>query len=439
MNDVEKNKFTVKTKQYPKSQTSINLVEQIKQPIELKIKKFDNINRHYFIREVDSIYSNTSEEYNGKTNKNFSFLNEANILKFSENGKKLIKPNKIPEFFINPVLTTTDSSLNAFSTKTHTNISDATESTLFYNTAKFNESKKTNQISEFYLKPFNVTKTTNSNEATPFYNQSKNKKATKAKQIPEFFIKPKIDLNVPESSTNSSKLSFTSESIDKKNNEKSTKKSNQIIDKKTVDLVNTLERTNTNVYFWYYKNNECQRNSCKIKIRFPKLDKENNNNSEFKVNEKLKKHKKDRNNDSTVRCMSPNQKHLTDSMKYFLEEKSVVASSSHTGLNTSRIDYYKTEQEKLNNIHFIPNQKSSFSNQSNKTTSETLEDLFYDFETPLPDVEQVKKAKARSNLTVAELKSLSVSDKFIEEAKKMVFIPEANAFHPKFRYYYKKE
>ena len=459
MNDIEKNKFITKTKKaaYPKAQTSINLVEQIRQPIELKIKKFDSINRNYFIKEVDSINFNKNEENNATNmNKNFSFFNEATFIYNPEKGKKTLQSKKIPEFFIKPVnlLNPADSSLEAFSTKTYTNFSNSTnESTLFFNPAKAKKNINKRQIPEFYLKSFNVSNMpdssnevittntnkhfSNSNEATIFYNQVKNNKSTKTKQIPEFFIKPTKDTNAPIStnSTNSSKLSFTSESNENNHNELSVKKSN----KNTVHVVNTLERTNTNVYFWYYKNNECQRNSCKIKIRFPKLNKDNNG----KNSEELREHKKERRveqeNSSPIGCMSPNQKHLTESMKFFLEEKSVIASSLNSGLSPSRVEFYKSEQEKLNNKNFILDQKSSLSNESHKTTSETLDDLFYDFDTPMPDVDKVKKTKTRTNLTVAELKSLSVSDKFIEEAKRMVFIPEANAFHPKFRYYYKKD
>jgi len=366
MNVAEKNKFTLKTKpSYPKSQTSINLVEQTKQPIELKIKKFDNINRSYFIKEVDSL--NT-------TNKKTTDL-----------------------------------------------------------VAAYNTAAKTKQQNFSIL-----------NEATIFYASSKKEKKnllkTKPKQIPEFFIKPSKDVSLPPDSTftNLSKLSFNSiesSEVNKNNEIAHLPKSSKISsNNNTVHVVNTLERTNTNVYFWYYKNNECQRNSCKVKIRFPKLNKERTD-----MTMPSKKQEKESLNSAVIRCMSPNQKHLTESMKYFLEEKSVIASSFNgSGKTPSIREYYKSEQEKINNKNF---QKSSLSNDSSKKTqpSETLDDLFYDFDSPLPDVGQILKKKTRTNLTMAELKSLSVSDKFLEEARRMVYIPEQNAFHPKYRYYYKKE
>jgi hypothetical protein len=366
MNVAEKNKFTIKPKpSYPKSQTSINLVEQTKPPIELKIKKFDNINRSYFIREVDSL--NT-------TNKKTSDLVDA------------------------------------------------------YNTA-----------AKIKQQNFSIL-----NEATIFYSPSKKEKKNllkkNPKQIPEFFIQPSKDLSLaPDStSTNLSKLSFNSiesSEVNKNNEIAHLPKSSKISsNNNTVHVVNTLERTNTNVYFWYYKNNECQRNSCKIKIRFPKLNKERTDMTMQKS-----KQEKESLNSAVIRCMSPNQKHLTESMKYFLEEKSVIASSFNGSRKTPSLhEYYMSEQEKINNKNF---QKSSLSYSSSKKTqpSETLDDLFYDFDSPLPDVGQILKKKTRTNLTMAELKSLSVSDKFLEEARRMVYIPEQNAFHPKYRYYYKKE
>ena len=141
----------------------------------------------------------------------------------------------------------------------------------------------------------------------------------------------------------SSNASLFSNSSSEYKNQRHLNKAREAYDKNSVQNVNTLERTNTNVYFWYYKNNECQRNSCKsnkIKIRFPKLSKE-----------KIDPIKIENSHFSTSTSIYPFQSYLANDKTFFLEEKSII-SKSDKHLNQANMGYYTKQQEDQNKKNF---------------------------------------------------------------------------------------
>lgn len=160
---------------------------------------------------------------------------------------------------------------------------------------------------------------------------------------------------------------------------------------------NLEKKTNTNVYFWYFKDNETadatnniqSKNRKLFGFKLPAI----NNNNDTNNNKRTKKRKDSLSSD------------LTNSTQSFKLDDNL--------LNVIEEHIQPTEEEIKKPIDFRP-----------KSPTESICSVDAD-----ADMRTVNKKK-RVILKTAQLKQLNISSQFIEDAKKMVFIPACKSFHP---------
>ena len=88
----------------------------------------------------------------------------------------------------------------------------------------------------------------------------------------------------------------------------------------------------------------------------------------------------------------------------------------------------------MNKKNFLEPEKPKTPPPENTPKIDTRNNFFYDFDvrTPTPVITvQAKKRGVR--LTLAQLRTLSISEKFLRDAKDMIFVPETNSFEYKKR------
>ncbi len=189
--------------------------------------------------------------------------------------------------------------------------------------------------------------------------------------------------------------------------------------------ISSIDKTNTNVYFWYFKNNKCERDSCKVKVE-EKRSKSENPKSILKESNKI---------DTKIKELIESAESETSDYSSYLDKY------KRKGFHISRteLDKYKNEQEMYNNRYFVQTQNDEISSyspeptkQTNTEKTRTRTNYFYDLDkrTPTPEI-TIEPKKKGARLTMAQLRTLALSQKFYKDAKNMLFFPDSNSFEAK--------
>lgn len=226
-----------------------------------------------------------------------------------------------------------------------------------------------------------------------FRKESSDPSVVKVDNALSVFMKPRIKKKEPTKLAN--KLNTSKAASPNKNTKKE-------------DPKNQLEKkTNANVYFWYYKDEPEQQKQ--------KHEASNNNNNSIII-KKQKPLKLPALNAQNTRKRKNSRIHVElpdlagdgsseDLPKIIEKEEKLSASSS-----------YRDEEDR----EYQVSKKIEIRQPSAETIYSVHDDI--DFE--------ALQNKRRLILKTAQLKQLNLSPKFIEEAKKMVFIPACKSFHP---------
>ena len=190
--------------------------------------------------------------------------------------------------------------------------------------------------------------------------------------------------------------------------------------------ISSLDKTNTNVYFWYFKNIKCERDSCKIpekrsKSEYPKsiLKEQNKNKIDTKIKEIIE--------NAESEASSSNYTEYLDKFK---------RKGYH--ISKTELERYKYEQELFNSRYFVkpenveappPTERQETISKDEKNKNPNY---FYDLDkrTPTPEV-TIEPKKKGVRLTIAQLRTLALSQKFYKDAKNMLFFPDSNSFEAK--------
>ena len=184
----------------------------------------------------------------------------------------------------------------------------------------------------------------------------------------------------------------------------------------------TTEKTSPNKYVLYFKKENCERDSCKIKL----AEKLKALNGDYK-NSKSNKEQQNAIDLKIRDLLSHSDANST------VSNASIFKKTTHQ-LKQNELDWYKNEQDSMNKKNFLVPEKPKTPPPENAPKPDTRNNYFYDFDvrTPTPVISvQAKKRGVR--LTLAQLRTLSISEKFLRDAKDMIFIPETNSFEYKKR------
>jgi hypothetical protein len=199
--------------------------------------------------------------------------------------------------------------------------------------------------------------------------------------------------------------------------------------------ITSLDKTNTNVYFWYFKNIKCERDSCKAKKE------EKRSKSEY-PRSILKEQNKNK-IDTKIRELIESAESEASSSNYTEYLNKFKRKGFH--ISQTELDRYKNEQEMFNSKYFVrvenvdvppPTERQepeSFTNDEKKKTKNYFYDL--DKRTPTPEV-TIEPKKKGVRLTIAQLRTLELSQKFYKDAKNMLFFPDSNSFEAKGRKFF---
>ena len=183
----------------------------------------------------------------------------------------------------------------------------------------------------------------------------------------------------------------------------------------------TLERENSNPYFWYYKKTGSVQNSCKVKNShlLPELDKNKSTQTRSSTRESgiksiLKDRESKRLNDLSIHAFSEFK-----SLHPSTEEKKF--SFKPKKLNEKCENYYKMDQELLNSKNFVQVEKPK--------TPPMVTQVSDSPKAIVKVVKENEEIEFKPNiLSFAELKKLKIDERYLSDAQQMIFNPERNAF-----------
>ena len=205
---------------------------------------------------------------------------------------------------------------------------------------------------------------------------------------------------------------------------KSSKQASQTSDaKRTI----SLEKSNPNIYYWYYKHVKCDRDSCKIKVEKKRSKSENRKSilkeTQNKIDVKIKELIEQADSEYSVN---------TDYLDKFKRKAFYISQLE--------LDRYKDQQEAFNSKNFVTletNLPSTEATPQESTKKEEKNSYFYDLEqrSPTPEI-SIEPKKKGVKLTIAQLRTLPLSQKFYNDAKEMLFYPDSNSFETKRKNFY---
>lgn len=170
----------------------------------------------------------------------------------------------------------------------------------------------------------------------------------------------------------------------------------QNLTKTSNDNRNNLYKTNTNVYLWYYK------------IKLP----EEHKNNKPKDEELPKIHQ-------------PEQYQIYNEYKVGYEHFADNDEQSYFNIDDEGEDEMQQKKTKK--------KKKKKKLKSNSPAPKFVYNFGIEdeLEEPKEDIPVPVFVPKKGTLTVEELKTMSLSNKFMRDARKMIFIPETNSFEPK--------
>ena len=194
-----------------------------------------------------------------------------------------------------------------------------------------------------------------------------------------------------------------------------------------VKNVLTLERENTNPYFWYYNKNECERESCMLRHQhLPELDatkkaKYRSSTEESGIKSILKEPSGSKKLVDLSNCACSEFRACHSGEK----DKKMFASTSTLRpkkLSEKSENYYKSDQELMNSKNFVQLPKPPTPLQT-VFKEEPLRGLL------IAKLDEPKSKKSLPyQMSYAELKKLNIDERYLNEAQRMLFKPESNSF-----------
>ena len=182
----------------------------------------------------------------------------------------------------------------------------------------------------------------------------------------------------------------------------------------------TLERENTNPYFWYFKKTECKRNSCQLKNHALERDKKTSQTRASPEETGLKSILKETGHKKPVDLASCAFSEFKSF--YSSNEEKKYRFSKPKKLNEKCENYYKIDQELLNNKYFVQIPKPKTPILAKISSTEPKKAVLK------REVDIVKAGKLNI-LSFAELKKLKIDDRYINEAQSMIFKHEWNSLY----------
>jgi hypothetical protein len=177
----------------------------------------------------------------------------------------------------------------------------------------------------------------------------------------------------------------------------------------------SIERENINPYFWYYKNTECLRDSCKLGENHPRQIRFSRRKTDIKSILK---------NSESKGVIDLSSYAFSEFKKFYptINEKDKNLILKSKKMSEQCQNYYKNSQELLNSRYFVKIEKPNTSSllQSPKETVKEIKNV------ENSKVSNVKKFK--STLPRARLKMLNIDNRYLKDAEEMSFNPESNSF-----------
>ncbi|CAF0720320.1 unnamed protein product [Brachionus calyciflorus] len=173
---------------------------------------------------------------------------------------------------------------------------------------------------------------------------------------------------------------------------------------------NSIEKTNVHPYFWISRESRLSETKIKPPSRLPSIKIDTSKIEPKKSNDTISENQK---SDSILRFKVDSFLSIKSNSQINLRKshKSSVDFSENDSLSTTEDD-----DVFINNSEIIKQQKYDKNDKKQKNLS------------PL--------RTRRTVLSESELKSLKISEKFMKDAKNMIYIPEQNSFCPRNTFYY---
>lgn len=184
----------------------------------------------------------------------------------------------------------------------------------------------------------------------------------------------------------------------------------------------TLERENSNPYFWYYQKSSLVQDLNKLRSNntlLPELDKERSSQTRSNARDSgvksiLKERESRRMNELSNHAFAEFK-----SLHPIVEEKKFRFKPKK--LNEKSENYYKVDQELLNSKYFVQIEKPK--------TPPIVVQVSEAPKTIVKVVKENEEIEFKPNiLSFAELKKLKIDERYLGDAQKMIFNPERNAF-----------